>query len=120
MRFLIDANMPRATRTALLVAGYESVDVRDVGMRTARDEQIAQHAKGNSLTIITRDRGFANSRKYPPKEYSGIVVINLPFEATAREVISVVREFIERADMIEQLPAKTVVVSKDRVQMRSS
>ena len=37
MQFLIDEDMPRSTGDLLRRYGYKSVDVRDVGLRGAKD-----------------------------------------------------------------------------------
>jgi predicted nuclease of predicted toxin-antitoxin system len=44
MKFLIDASLPRQTSQILTAAGYQSVDVRDIGMSTAADADIAAYA----------------------------------------------------------------------------
>ena len=78
MKFLVDEDLPRSTATVLQEIGYEAVDVRDVGLRGASDEQIAGYAKANNLCLITADGGFANIRQYPPADYAGLVVLDLP------------------------------------------
>src|SRR5271166_634542 len=45
MRFLIDANLPRAAIAALERAGHQAEFARDVGLGAAPDEQIAARAR---------------------------------------------------------------------------
>ncbi len=118
MRFLIDANLPRATRTFVFTLGYESVDVRDIGMATATDITIAAYARKEGLIILTRDREFGNLRKHPLTAHSGIIVINLPTDATRMDVLASVRNIMEQRGLIEQTQGKTLLVWKDRIQVR--
>ena len=66
MRFLIDANLPRAVIAALERAGHQVEFARDVGLGTAPDEQIAAHARESGAALLTRDMDFADVRRYPP------------------------------------------------------
>ena len=78
MRFLIDANLPRSAAASLQEMGHDAVDVRNVGMRSATDNVIAAHARRNQQVLVTRDFDFADIRNYPPSDYAGIVVLQLP------------------------------------------
>ena len=84
MRFLLDANMPRSAAGAVLGLGHEAVDVRDVGLGGADDLEIALYAKEHKLALVTRDFDFSDVRNYPPAEYPGIIVLQLPDDALAR------------------------------------
>jgi hypothetical protein len=44
MRFLIDANLPRAVIAVVQSLGHQVEFARDIGLASATDEQIAQHA----------------------------------------------------------------------------
>jgi len=44
MRFLIDANLPRAVIAVVQSLGHQAEFARDIGLASATDEQIAQHA----------------------------------------------------------------------------
>jgi len=55
MRFLIDADLPRSAAEIVRSHGHEVEDVRDVGLRTALDAQIAGYAQVNHLCLITGD-----------------------------------------------------------------
>ena len=70
--FLIDASLPRPTAALIASYGHSATDVRDIGMATASDQQIAAHAKANQLTLLTKDQDFGNVLDYPPDQYYGI------------------------------------------------
>lgn len=43
--FLVDASLPRATGDLIRQHGYQATDVRDIGLGTASDQDIADHAR---------------------------------------------------------------------------
>lgn len=43
MRFLIDADLPRSTKALLEKYSHEAIDVRDIGLRHAKDPVIARY-----------------------------------------------------------------------------
>ena len=45
MRFLIDANLPRAVIAVFQTHGHDTVFARDVGLSAATDEQLAAQAR---------------------------------------------------------------------------
>ncbi len=68
MRFLVDASLPRSVAPMLRSLGHEAVDRRDISMRSATDDVVAAHARGNQPAPITRDCDFADIRNYPPAD----------------------------------------------------
>ena len=81
--------MPRRSAAAIRDLGYDCLDARDAGLGAASDSQIAAYAITHSLTLISRDGDFADVRNYPPQNYSGIVVLKLPEDATAVFIVQV-------------------------------
>src|SRR5271167_75123 len=66
MRFLIDANLPRAVIAAPERVWHQVEFARDVGLEAAPDEQIAARAHESDAAPIKRDTDFADVRRYPP------------------------------------------------------
>ena len=60
MRFLIDANLPRAVIGVVQSLGHEVEFARDIGLASATDEQIAKHALQYGAALLTRDLDFAD------------------------------------------------------------
>jgi predicted nuclease of predicted toxin-antitoxin system len=54
MRFLIDEDLPRLTKNLLQRHNHEAVDVRDIGLRGAKDYQIAAYAQSKGLCLVTK------------------------------------------------------------------
>ena len=118
MRFLIDANMPRSAAELLKRYDHEGVDVRDIGMGSSADADIAIYAQQNGLAILTRDFDFADIRNYPPFQYSGLLVLALPEDAVATFVVRVLESFLASKELIEALPGRLAIVEPARVRLR--
>jgi predicted nuclease of predicted toxin-antitoxin system len=76
--FLVDESLPRAVTRALVAAGHDVVDVRDVGLRGASDDAIAARARATSSIVVSGDLDFSNALRFPPGTHPGIVVTRLP------------------------------------------
>jgi predicted nuclease of predicted toxin-antitoxin system len=53
MRFLVDEDLPRSTDDLLRRYGHVAVDVRDIGLRGAKDAQIAAYAQREELCLVS-------------------------------------------------------------------
>ena len=45
------------------------------GLQGARDEQLAEACRRESICLITADEDFAQILRYPPAQYSGLIVL---------------------------------------------
>jgi predicted nuclease of predicted toxin-antitoxin system len=118
MRFLLDANMPRSALGAVQRLGHEAVDIRDVGLGGANDAQVATYAREHQLVLITRDFDFSDIRNYPPAEFVGIVVLELPDDAVATTVVRVTESFLSQPQLLSQLAGRLAIVESWRVRFR--
>jgi predicted nuclease of predicted toxin-antitoxin system len=118
MRFLLDANMPRSAAGVVQRLGHEAVDVRDIGMGGAEDQQVAAYAKQHDLALITRDFDFSDVRNYPPAEFAGIIVLELPDDAVAATVVKVMESFLSQPQLLSQLTGRLAIVESWRVRFR--
>jgi predicted nuclease of predicted toxin-antitoxin system len=118
MRFLVDADLPRSTVEIIRGFGYEADDVRDIDLGTAKDFQIAHFAQSNGLCLVTGDYDFSDIRNYPPSQYSGIVVLNLPRTTTSAYIKWLLTNLFQQTDIVAQLPGKLAVVEPGKVRIR--
>ena len=118
MRFLLDANLPRSLAESIQILGHQCLDVRDIGFGTAEDKVIAAYARQHGLSIVTRDFDFSDTRNYPPEQFAGIVVLELPEDATAAMVIKVAESFISQPHLLSQLSGRLAIVELWRVRFR--
>jgi predicted nuclease of predicted toxin-antitoxin system len=118
VRFLMDANLPRSAAALLQQMGHDVVDVRDIGLRSAADDVVAGHARHNRQALVTRDIDFADIRNYPPADCAGIVVLRLPDDATAPQVMKLLEAFVGREDWLARLSGRLAIVEAWRVRFR--
>ena len=118
MRFLIDASLPRSVATLFPAHGHEALDVRDIGLRHAKDPQIAAHAKSHQMPLVSGDFDFADIRIYPPDEYFGLVISDRPEDAAVAEVLELVRRFLARDDIMAHLAGRLAIIDGRRIRVR--
>jgi predicted nuclease of predicted toxin-antitoxin system len=118
MRFLVDANLPRAAVALLAKLGHQVEFARDVGLAAAPDLEIAARARATGAALLTRDLDFANIRQYLPADYPGIVVLRLPDDATARVIVDVIERFVREPLFLAALGGRLAIVEMDRVRFR--
>jgi predicted nuclease of predicted toxin-antitoxin system len=118
VRFLVDASLPRSATTRLRELGHEAIDVRDIGLASAIDEVIAEHAQRNQQALVTRDFDFADIRNYPPADYAGIVVLDLPNHSTAAQVVKALATFVCTKEWLDLLHGRLAIVEPSRVRFR--
>jgi predicted nuclease of predicted toxin-antitoxin system len=118
MRFLIDANLPRSLIAALQRFKHQVEFARDIGLASAPDEDIGMRARQSRAALLTRDLDFADIRRYPPEQYFGIVVMRLPEDTIAEEIVRVLERFLNEPGFPEHLAGRLAIVETDRVRFR--
>jgi predicted nuclease of predicted toxin-antitoxin system len=96
LRFLVDEDVPRSTARVLRDAGFDAVDVRDVGLRGKSDQLVFDYAQRENRLLISCDLGFSNIVNFPPSMSRGLVVVRIPdsetIETFNQEVLKAVKE----------------------------
>lgn len=93
LKFLMDADMPRSSAQVIRNMGFDVDDVRDIGMRAAKDREIIEYALIKKRIIITRDTDFGEVLRYP--EHPGAIILRLPYTFTAIEINRRLEEFFK-------------------------
>ena len=118
MRFLLDANLPRAAVAIVENFGHTVEFARDAGLGAAPDEVIAERARSTQAVLVTRDLDFADVRRYPPGDHSGIVVLRLPDDAVATDIAAVLERFLAESQFVAHLRGRLAIVDEARVRFR--
>ena len=58
MRFLVDAQLPPGLARYLASRGHEAEHVYDIGMGSAPDREVWDHAVRNNAVLVTKDDDF--------------------------------------------------------------
>lgn len=116
LKFLMDADMPRSSAQVIRNMGFDVDDVRDIGMRAAKDREIIEYALINKRIIVTRDTDFGEVLRYP--EHPGAIILRLPYTFTAIEINRRLEEFFKsvREDDIRET---ITIVELSRYRRRS-
>jgi predicted nuclease of predicted toxin-antitoxin system len=116
LRFITDEDVPRSTARVLRDAGFDAVDVRDVGLRGKSDVEVFEYAQRENRLLITCDMGFSNILNFPPSENHGILVVRVPdresIDTFNREVLRAVQE------VGENLSHHLAIVEVGKVRLR--
>lgn len=107
LKFLLDADMPRSSAEVIRRIGYEVEDVRDIGMRAAKDKEIIEYALKNNRIIVTRDTDFGEVLRYP--EHPGAIIFRLPYAFTSKEINERLEEFFKSVNEEEIRETITIV-----------
>src|SRR5208283_49478 len=97
-------------RSSTWCPGHQVEFARDIGLASATDEQIAKHALQYGAALLTRDLDFGDIRRYPPDQYSGIVVLRLPDTAVAAEIAAALERFLSEPVFVASLAGRLAVV----------
>jgi predicted nuclease of predicted toxin-antitoxin system len=92
LKFLLDADMPRSSAKLIRSLGYDVEDVRDIGLRGAKDEEIIKYALKTNRIIVTRNVGFGSTLRHP--KHPGAIIIRLPYNFTPKEINGKLKNFL--------------------------
>ena len=118
LHILVDASLPRATADLIRAHGHAATDVRDIGLGSATDDQIAAHAKANGMAIISGDGDFGDVTNYSPTDYHGLVVIEPPRKASQAIILPLIEQFLKATDVVSNLPGRLAIVEPGRIRLR--
>ena len=118
MKFLLDANMPRSAAGLLRDLMHQVEDVCDALPSGAADAEVATRARSQRAVLVTRDFDFADIRNYPPQDYAGIVVLELPEDASATQVNRALKSFVSDPTLLARVPGRLAIVETWRVRFR--
>jgi len=82
--------MPRSSAEVVRKLGFETEDVRDIGMAAAEDREIIEYALRDNKIIITRDADFGEVLRYLKHP----VIFRLPCIFTTKEINKRLKEFL--------------------------
>lgn len=94
-RLLVDQMLPSRLVDALKDEFPSSVHVRDAGLATATDKEIASFADKNSLAILTKDSDFDRMTEFgeSPKKVVRLAVVNVTNDEVLRVVQAHLSDF---------------------------
>lgn len=116
--FLVDENLPALLAEELVARGFRAEAVADnEALRSADDEELMEYAPRVGLAVISKDKDFANVRRYPLGSHVGIVCVRLRNRMAIDEQVAIVVAAVEALDPRE-IPGSLAIVEAGRVRLR--
>lgn len=118
-RFLVDEDSPKGLVQLLNSKGYDAIHIVTAGLSGTKDPELALWAKEQNRIIVTRDLGFGNLLTYPLGSLPGVILIRVPEEFLAREIITLATRLLpilKKGDV--HLTGALVVVEPNQIRIR--
>ena len=116
MRFKTDENLPREVADYLAQSGHEALRVDEQGLAGVADPGVAAVCLVERRAIVTLDTDFMDIRRFPPEQYSGIIVLR-PHRQTVPRILALTHRLVSLLGS-EPLLGKLWVVDDGRVRIR--
>lgn len=87
-----DENLPAKVAELLRQYGRDALNVIEQQLAGHPDTDVARACQSEKRALITLDLGFADTRAYPPANYSGIIILR-----PSLQTISAILRLLERA-----------------------
>ncbi len=116
MKIKLDENLPRSAKPVLAAAGHDVDSVEDEGLAGADDPTVSEAATAAERLIITLDRGFGDTQRYPPGSHAGILVLRVD-DQSAASACATLTEVVASSDL-EKLSGCVAVYRKGELRVR--
>jgi len=118
MRIFADENIYEQIIAYLRSLGHDVLSVRDSGLSGITDDIVYQSACADRRIIITMDKDFARTFRFPPEGCGGIVVVKL-YKLTVEEALRLFKNSfaaLKEDDIIKNL----VIITQKGARIRRS
>ncbi len=112
----MDEDLPRSLALELRKAGFDAIDVRDVGLRSRPDGEVRSHAQANGLTVVTGDVEYGNLLQFPAHR-SGTIIVRLSHDLSARLRVELIIEAL-RSLSFRDLENCIGIIASDGIRLR--
>lgn len=108
IRIKVDEDLPSEVAELIVLAGYDASTVVGQGWAGWKDADIWRHLQEEGRWLITADKGFADTRLFPPGSHFGVVLLRMPRESRAG-YLSLVRQLLQTVKLDAYAGAVLVV-----------
>jgi predicted nuclease of predicted toxin-antitoxin system len=116
MKFKIDENLPIEVAELFSQAGHDAATVVNQSLGGCPDSDIAAVCQREQRALVTIDIDFADIRAYPPRLYSGLIVLRLKQQAKPAVLQVIARALPMLAT--EPLAGQLWIVEERRIRVR--
>ncbi len=116
MRFKTDENVPVEIAEWLRQQGHDALSIGEQGLAGVADPAVAAVSQVEKRAIVTLDLDFSDIRRYPPENYSGIMVLR----PVLQTIPALVRMMTRAIALLGQQPLEGClwIVDDHRVRVR--
>ncbi|MBX3188617.1 MAG: DUF5615 family PIN-like protein [Labilithrix sp.] len=115
--FKIDENLPIEVRELLRRSGFDALTVSDQNLGGHPDADVAAVCLSEGRVLLTFDLDFADTTRYPPASYAGIIVLRL-MRQDKLHVIDVVTALVPHLVSEAALRGRLWIVEETRIRIR--
>ena len=118
MRFKIDENLPVEVADLLRRHSHNALTVTEQQLNGQPDARIAEICRAEQRALVTLDLDFADIRRYPPENSTGIIVLR-PATQSISSILQLLRRVLPL--LAEQpLMGALWIVDERRVRIRGA
>ena len=116
-QIIVDENIPRDVIEWLTKNGFNTVNISQTHLKSAKDYAIAEYAAKHSIAIITLDKGFAQMYRTFQKAILTVIIIRAN-PATPANIIEALNAAQQKINLNE-IQNKLVIITKKRIRIIS-
>jgi predicted nuclease of predicted toxin-antitoxin system len=117
MKFLIDNALSPIIAQGLQKTGFESVHVRDIGLRSASDSVIFEHAFKNNQIIISADTDFGTLLALRQSSKPSVILFRCTDKRPHSQLSLLLSQLSEIKDAL--IDGSIVVFEDNRIRIRT-
>jgi len=96
--------------------GHDVISLREAGLLGISDDEVYQLACKENQVILTMDKDFTRTFRFPPKSCGGIIVIKI-YRRTVDETLNIFKTFFNEIKE-EDIKGNLVIITPEGVRMR--
>jgi len=116
VRILANENLYDPIVEYLRTAGHSVFDTKRTELAGAPDEEVYERAVREQLVVVTMDKDFTRSLRFPPAKCGGIIVAKLYRMTVAQATAEFRRHFQSLSE--DQIRGRLVIITRDGVRIR--
>jgi predicted nuclease of predicted toxin-antitoxin system len=118
MNIIADENIYEPIIEFLKSEGHSVFSVRNSELSGSSDDDIYQAAVKNNLLIITMDKDFTRTLRFPPERCQGIIVVQF-YRMMVNDATELFKKRFKSLN-IKRTSNRLVIMTKDEIQIRAS
>lgn len=110
----LDENLGQRGTSILLEAGYDVDTVAAEDLCSASDVTLIEVCRAERRVLVSLDKDFANTLRFHPARYTGIVVLRLPEPIQLEHIDQALRQMIALAS-VRTVSGRLWIVDANRI-----